>query len=113
MSLFAILVITSFAVYACLKWWFDTDILDHISKFINKNWSFQILKERLREGNKLERLILELFECPWCLSFHFSLWVNILMQFSYSEFHSLQFFIVSVIATAGGGMFLWQNDLKE
>ena len=105
-------LLSSFAVYACIKWWFDTDIISHLIRLVRPQSSFQDIKGKLSEGNVVARLLAELFECPWCLSFHFSLWLNIIVSLKLGD-NDVVHFIIFTLATAGGGMFLWQNDLKD
>ena len=106
-------IILSFAVYAIIKWWFDTDIVDHILAACGCDLKLTEIRSKFYEGGLFKRLLAELSECPWCLSFHFSLWINILWASLPYNFNDWQTFSLNVIAAAGGGMFLWQNDLKD
>ena len=105
-------LLLSFAVYACIKWWFDSDILDHLTclLFSEEYCEFKMVRDDMRKKGKFKSLLVELFECPWCLAFHFSLWLNILVSFNSFNFI---IFVVQTIATAGLAMFLWQKDLTS
>ena len=101
-------LIISLGVYAILKWWFDTSILDHGCDLLTKHSNFMDFKMSLGDS-KFALSLVELFECPWCLSFHIS-WILNLFIFQYNIDST---YFLSVLATAGGGMFLWQLDLKD
>ena len=112
MELFIKLTTLCLSVYACLKWWFDTSLTDHIIAFLTlgKISTFPEFKDKVNRG-PISRLLVELWECPWCLAFHFSLWLNGFALFYY-QFDVFQF-AIHVIACAGGSMFLYQVDIKE
>ncbi len=99
-----------FMVYAMIKWWFDTTIVDTFIKILTlgKIGNLKDLKDILSEKGTLGDYLVELFECPWCLSFHFSWIVVVALNYTVGIPH----LIATILATAGGAMFLWQNDLK-
>lgn len=109
------IIFTSLAVYAMLKWWFHTSIMDHIVQFgsFGKFLNFSELKITLSSRGIISRLIVELFECPWCLSFHLSLWLNSIYILFSQDVFILTNFVLSTLAIAGIAMFLWQSDIKN
>ena len=102
----------SLAVYACVKWWFDTSLLDHLTSTFTVYRNFQDLKLRIGGFSKIGELVVELFECPWCLAFHFSMWLNLANLLTLGYFNFMNLFVFTLIS-AGGGMFLYQQDLKD
>lgn len=110
MIIFLTFLLLSLAVYACLKWWFDTSLLDHFSKVVCKH-NFSDVKRYLSSNGKFGKLLVELFECPWCLAFHFALWLNLISFLSFDINFTVIFHFI--LASAGGGMFLYQQDLKD
>jgi len=104
----------SFAVYACIKWWFDTDIVSYFLRGVTfrKFKSLVDVKEALAQRGRVGCLLVELFECPWCLSFHFSFWLNIIAVCQ-SDTFDISMFALHVLGTAGCGMYLWMKDLKD
>lgn len=110
MSPMILFITISFAIYACLKWWFDTSITDHFLRISGYNINMQELQMILADKGKLSILIVELFQCPWCISFHLSWMMNLGAFYVHKDVY---LFMGSTLASAGGGMFLWQEDLKS
>jgi len=111
----ATILIMSISVYAMLKWWFHTSLMDHIVKLLSfdRFFNFSELKITLSSRGVIGNYLVELFECPWCLSFHLSMWLNLVfILLSQDSFTAIEM-TISVLATAGGGMFLWQSDSKD
>jgi len=113
-DLLIVVALNSLSVYAIIKWWFDTSLMDHVTQVItlNRVTTFAELKQIIEaDVPQIGGLIVELFECPWCLSFHVSFWIHIFVMVGL-DFYTPLTFILSVIASAGVGMKLYSNDLK-
>lgn len=115
MSLIGHLSVTILATFAWLVWLSRTSLLDHVTHLITfrKFFNLSELKEKIVDFTA-GRLFVELLECPWCLSFHISLWVNILtLYFTNPAFfltHSAIFDVLLLTsATAGGAMVLFSK----
>ena len=100
------LLILSFASYAIIKWWFETSLLDHVTHVLSfgKISTFGEFKGIIGESS-IGAFFVELFECPWCLTFHVALWLNIIFNDNFD--------IVSILATAGGSMLIYSRDMKD